>query len=406
MHQGPGAQPLAKRVALCTISLLFSACLDVTPDGTAIERPSAMPLSDHGDMGDGYEEDGTSSHYRPRTRTYFVAADEVDWDYAPDGYNVLMGRPFNSDENVFVEGNDHDRVGSIYRKVIYREYEDGMFKSLKPRAEQDAYLGLLGPILHAVVGDTIRVVFKNNGSVPYSIHAHGVFYNKDSEGAATNDGTSIPDMVDDAVEPGKGHVYTWHVPERAGPGPADPSSLAWLYHSHIEAGIADEYAGLIGAIIVTDAKHGTDSGFPSEVDREVVSLFMVMDENASVFAEKNRKDRAPEAKPDDEEFEESNLMHTINGYVYGNGPRVTMRLGERVRWYLVSLGTEVDLHTPHWHGNTVLDHGHRTDVVELLPATMHTVDMLPDDPGIWMFHCHVNDHIAAGMSTLYEVCAD
>ncbi len=23
--------------------------------------------------------------------------------------------------------------------------------------------------------------------------------------------------------------------------------------------------------------------------------------------------------------------------------------------------------------------------------------------GSWMFHCHVNDHIAAGMMTLYDV---
>ena len=30
---------------------------------------------------------------------------------------------------------------------------------------------------------------------------------------------------------------------------------------------------------------------------------------------------------------------------------MTMRQGERVRWYVMGMGTEVDLHTPHWHGN-------------------------------------------------------
>ena len=59
----------------------------------------------------------------------------------------------------------------------------------------------------------------------------------------------------------------------------------------------------------------------------------------------------------------------------------------------MSMGTEVDLHTPHWHGNTVVANGMRTDVVSLLPAQMITADMTPDDPGIWLFHCHVNDHI-------------
>jgi hephaestin len=34
---------------------------------------------------------------------------------------------------------------------------------------------------------------------------------------------------------------------------------------------------------------------------------------------------------------------------------------------------------------------------------MITADMVPDDPGIWLFHCHVNDHITAGMITRYQV---
>jgi FtsP/CotA-like multicopper oxidase with cupredoxin domain len=29
--------------------------------------------------------------------------------------------------------------------------------------------------------------------------------------------------------------------------------------------------------------------------------------------------------------------------------------------------------------------------------------MMPDDPGIRMFHCHVNDHISAGMTSRYNV---
>ena len=65
-------------------------------------------------------------------------------------------------------------------------------------------------------------------------------------------------------------------------------------------------------------------------------------------------------------------MHSVNGYVFGNLPldAMTMKKGERVRWYLMGMGTEVDLHTPHWHGNTVTVIGMRTDVVSLLPATM------------------------------------
>ena len=98
-------------------------------------------------------------------------------------------------------------------------------------------------------------------------------------------------------------------------------------------------------------------------------------------------------------------MHSINGYVFGNEPMITMKKGERVRWYVMSMGTEVDLHTPHWHGNTVrVVGGMRMDYGRVCcPPGMVVADMVPDDPGIWLFHCHVNDHINAGMLTRYRV---
>ena len=96
-------------------------------------------------------------------------------------------------------------------------------------------------------------------------------------------------------------------------------------------------------------------------------------------------------------------MHSINGYVYGNLPGLVMKKGERVRWYVMGMGTEVDLHTPHWHGNVVTINGMRMDVTELMPASMKTADMVPDNPGVWLLHCHVNDHIIAGMQALYTV---
>jgi len=30
-------------------------------------------------------------------------------------------------------------------------------------------------------------------------------------------------------------------------------------------------------------------------------------------------------------------------------------------------------------------------------------DMVPDNVGTWLLHCHVNDHILAGMQTRYRV---
>jgi manganese oxidase len=259
-------------------------------------------------------------------------------------------------------------------------------------------------VIRAEVGDTIRVVFRNACPFPTSVHPHGVFYAKSSEGAPYNDGTPRVDRRDDAVATGGRHVYVWEVPERAGPGPGDGSSVMWMYHSHTDE-IADTYAGLMGPMEITRRGIARSDGSPKDVDGEVFALFTVMNENASPFLEQNlrRFAQPPYPNPEDEEFEESNLMHSINGYVFGNGPMITVRKGERVRWYVMSMGTEVDLHTPHWHGNTVTVNGMRMDTVNLLPASMVVADMVADDPGVWLFHCHVNDHISAGMLTRYMV---
>ena len=338
------------------------------------------------------------------TRTYYIAADEVDWNYAPLGRNEIAGRPFNDDENVFV-AQGPDRIGSTYRKARFRQYTDATFTRLQPKDARWQHTGLLGPTIRAEVGDTIKVVFRNNASRPYSMHPHGVRYAKDSEGAPYNDGTSGANKADDAVPPGQTVTYTWEVPARSGPAEHDGPSVMWMYHSHTDE-IKDTNSGLMGPMIIYPDGALRADGSVAGIDREFIAVFSVLDENQSHYLQDNidRFTGNPRSvDPEDEGFEESNLMHSINGYVYGNGPLMTANRGERVRWYLMGMGTEVDLHTPHFHGNTVTTMGMRTDVLELLPASMKTADMAPDAPGTWLLHCHVNDHIAAGMSTRYQI---
>jgi hephaestin len=346
----------------------------------------------------------------PRTRTYYIAAEEVDWDYAPDGRDRVAGEPYGEDADVFVAAGP-GRIGTVYRKALYREYTDGSFSSRKKRSGDDAYLGILGPVIRAQVGDTVKVVFKNRTSRPASVHPHNVLYTKANEGAPYSDGTSGSAKKDDGVPPGATYTYTWKVPERAGPGPGDASSILSMYHSH-KAEVGDTYAGLIGPMIITRAGWARADGSPVDVDREIVNLFQVWDENQSPYLDDNlaRMEPDPVLGPEelkgDDGFGESNLMHAINGYVYGNGPMATMRLGQKVRWYEFSMGTEVDLHTPHIHGNVWTSAmGMRMDMAGLLPGEMVAMDMVADNPGIWLFHCHVNDHITAGMITRYKVVA-
>ncbi len=365
------------------------------------------------------EAQSKSGAAKGQVRTYYVAADEVEWNYAPSGINQITGQPFEGIAKSYTEHGPH-RIGTVYRKAIFREYTDATFTKLKPRPPEWEHAGILGPILRAEVGDTIKVVFRNDASHPYSMHPHGVFYEKGSEGTAYNDGSSQADKYGGGVPPGGTHTYVWEVPERAGPGPSDPSSLVWLYHSHVSE-MVDVNSGLIGALVVTRRGMAQADGKPKDVDREFVTLFVMFDENQSWYLDYNIEHHTDDPKgtnkgefiPFDAEgrfnfvgptgFAGVNLKSTMNGLMYGNLPMMTMKKGDRVRWYLLTIGFGFNFHTPHWHGNVVLDGGRRTDVIALSPAQMITVDMLPDDPGTWLFHCHVSEHMEAGMMTRYKV---
>lgn len=341
-------------------------------------------------------------------REYFIASDPVVWDYAPSGRNLIRGEPWSAAESTIMTPG-RSTIGRVYRKAIYREYTDATFTTLKPRPEQDAYLGLIGPLLRAEVGDTIRILFHNNAPFPASLHPHGVFYAKDSEGAPYQDGTSGNDKADDGVPTGGTHTYVWRVPERAGPGPDEGSSVLWMYHSHTNE-VADVNAGLIGPLIVTRRGMARPDGSPRDVDRELVVMFAEIDENLSPFFAENLQTYAlePESAPKQPTFADpfyiANQRETMNGYSFGNMPVPRMKVGDRVRWYLFT-STNFEPHTPHWHGNVAVSMHMRTDVVSLLPMGMVIADMVPDNPGVWLFHCHVGPHLDAGMINRYEVVA-
>jgi FtsP/CotA-like multicopper oxidase with cupredoxin domain len=354
-----------------------------------------------------------------QVRQYYIAADEIDWNYMPSGMDQMMGMPPTGYAKFFMTRGPH-LIGTVYRKAVYREYTDATFKHLKLRNADQSYLGMLGPTIHAEVGDTIKVLFKNNGTHPYSMHPHGVLYDKASEGSPYDDGIPLSAKPGDSVAPGHTFTYVWSVPERAGPGPSDPSSIVWLYHSHVNER-KDVNSGLIGTIVVTRQGMARPDGTPKDVQRGFVTAFVMYDENLSWFIDYNIKKFTTDPKhvntfesiPKDPQghfdpllgqgFAAQNFRLTINGYQYANMPMMRMKKGEHVRWYLVTLGEGFNFHTPHWHGNTVTMNGRRTDVILISPAEMRTADMVADNPGIWLFHCHIDEHMEGGMVARYQV---
>src|SRR5690349_10845045 len=107
--------------------------------------------------------------YVPRTRTYFVAAEDIEWNYAPFNADPVMGQRLPEPWG----------ARTVYHKAHYVRYADSTFTTAMPTPPS---YGILGPMIHAVVGDTVKIVFRNSTSAPVSMHAHGVRYAPADEG--------------------------------------------------------------------------------------------------------------------------------------------------------------------------------------------------------------------------------
>ena len=171
-----------------------------------------------------------------KVRHYYIAAEEVMWDYAPTGRDLLDGTPIPP----LYAG--HTR----WEKTRFIEYMDETFTVVKP---QPLWLGILGPVIRGEVGDTIKVHFLNRSKLAHNLHPHGLRYDKDSEGAHY-----LPQRRGAIVPPGNSWVYTWHADQESGPSPEDGDSVVWWYHPHVEEGL-ETNRGLLGPIIITRAGH-------------------------------------------------------------------------------------------------------------------------------------------------------
>ncbi|OWF41460.1 Hephaestin [Mizuhopecten yessoensis] len=352
------------------------------------------------------------------TRQYYIAAVNITWDYAPGNMDLITGHNL-SDPNInghLYVRTDNGFLGSSRQKVVYREFTDSTFSTMKNRTPEEEHLGILGPVIKAEISDTIKVTFRNLASRPYSIHAHGVLYDKNDEGILngepSNDAENSIDTGTgngDQVYPGRTHTYTWRVPRRAGPAKdyREANCVTWIYYSGVDT-IKDMNTGLVGPLVVCRRGVLTDDDMKRrDVDREFALLFNVMDENESwLLTENVEKYGSNETNVNDPQFKLSNQMNMINGKIYGNLHGLVMEKDETIAWYILGLGSSFDIHTVHFHGQTFLHRDnviHRGDVIEVFPGTYETVEMHTDNPGVWILHCHLNDHITRGMEATYNI---
>lgn len=255
-----------------------------------------------------------------------------------------------------------------------------------------------GPTIEMLEGEAIAITLHNQISedtlaelrteedlpLGISIHTHGLRYGPDSDGTV-HSGSWVP--------PGESRTYTWYArpadPDRGIPGTAG----YWWYHDHAVGthhGTAGVNSGLFGALIV----RRRDDPLPDHTfvtafgDTHTINLL-----------------RYPEV----DAFDPDNPSSGLNS--------IAARVGERVEFVCIALGTE--MHTWHLHGHAWADT--RTGTIGDVPwaEAIPTIDnktIGPGDsfgfqviagdmagPGTWMLHCHMQQHSDMGMATNFHV---
>ncbi|MBV8695738.1 MAG: multicopper oxidase domain-containing protein [Ktedonobacteraceae bacterium] len=294
-----------------------------------------------------------------RLREYWIQADSFQHNLVPTGYDGMMGDHYTANQTSFWA-------------IGYRAYTPGWQKPLAGNNDIGLNAGIPGPIIRAEVGDTIRIHFRNQDThykFAHSMHPHGVFYTVNSDASWL---AALP-RPSGAVEVGQSYTYEWI---------ARPDSVGtWLYHDHSKPQgpkMLMEFGaelGLFGMIAVTDEK-------TTAVDQEIFLFFHDL-----------YHDDVPSLSQD---------FDCFNGYAFvGNTPKFTARVGDRVRWRIAALGKE--FHIFHLHGHRWPFQGRFDDSLVLGPATTRTFEYVEDNPGTWLYHCHVTDHMMGGMAGLYVV---
>ncbi len=278
-------------------------------------------------------------------REYWIAAKSVTWDIAPTGRDDWMDRR--------VPGN------RLFRAYVYQRYSPGFEKRWGPAS-------MPGPTLEAEVGDTVVVHFRNadrHFKQAVTMHPHGLRYNPEYDGSYLGAHTRRGGFV----APGDDFTYTWE---------ATPDSVGvWPYHDHGPNHTVNAMRGLFGAIVVRER------GAPKPDVEQVLFIHSLPPQITRL----------------------ARLHQAINGRVAaGNTPVIRSRVGERVAIHVI--GGDSAFHTFHIHGHRWKDAaGAHTDNAALGPQQTITAEFTEDNPGRWLYHCHVAAHQDAGMAGWYLV---
>jgi len=281
-------------------------------------------------------------------REYWIQARSVLWDIVPT-------RPRRDEWH-------GRRVGgpSVYRAFVYQEMTEGFAAPKAPPA-------IPGPTLQAEVGDVLVVHFRNGLDADrrqaLTMHPHGVRYTPEYDGVYLGDFTRAGGFVEASEE----FTYTWE---------ATPDAVGvWPYHDHGPNHTLNTFRGLFGAIVVRER------GARAPDVEHVLFLHALAPPVTGLRRQ----------------------LQCINGRAYaGNTPTLRARVGQDVAVHV--MGMDNNFHDFHIHGHRWRGAGAQfVDTPTVGPNETITARFVEDNPGRWLYHCHVFSHQDGGMAGWYLV---
>ena len=280
-------------------------------------------------------------------REYWIQARSAGWNIVPTGRDDWHGRKIGGKTS--------------FRAYLYQEMTAGF-------AAPKGGLNMPGPTLYAEVGDVLVVHFRNADTKlrqAVTMHPHGVRYSPEYDGAYMGKYTRAGGFVG----PGEEFTYFWEcLPEAVG---------AWPYHDHGPNHTLNTFRGLFGAIVITER----GAKVPD------VNYALMLHQLTPPITGLGR------------------AFQCINGRAFaGNTPTLKARVGQDIAIHV--FGMDSNFHDFHMHGHRWRDTaGAPTDTTTVGPSETITARFTEDNPGRWLYHCHVFSHQDEGMSGWYDVTA-
>lgn len=222
-----------------------------------------------------------------------------------------------------------------------------------------------GPVIHVKVGDKVEIKVINKLPQATTLHLHGL--------AVPNQMDGVPSMKDEMgmevgtqkpIPSGGQFIYKFTVtPQMVG---------THYYHSHVN----DDFQvdkGLHGVLIVDPQK-------PEKVKYDVDAIYEMASWKIG--------------------GSESENVFTLNGKAFPETPELQVKKGQRVRIRLINASAE-ESHVMHLHGYTfkiiasdgnLIVNPKSANTIDLGPSQTVDISFIANNPGKWMFHCHILDH--------------